>query len=433
MRQEDLVVSRLGACRVQSPLLFDSPSHGYEHHFVSDTVRIRCRLESGGASTPRDDLTYEAAGPRASLFFQPQATTAAVVTCGGLSPGLNNVIRSIFFELKENYRARRVIGIRNGYRGLNPAARLPPIELDYDFVSEIHKLGGTVLGTSRGPQDPAIMADYLESAGIDMLFCLGGDGTQRAAHAIHTEIQRRGGKIAIVGIPKTIDNDIPFVRQTFGYVTALDKASEVIRGAHVEARSVTDGMGLVKLMGRDAGFIAAGATLVSPEVNFCLVPEIPFPLDGENGFLPALEKRMRERGHAVVVVAEGAGQHLFDQAETACDASGNRLHHDIGLFLRTRITDYFQARELPLVLKYLDPSYFIRSVPAGVYDRFLSDQMARHAVHAAMAGKTGLIIGMENDRFIHVPIPTVVARTKRIEMTGDLWRSVLQITRQPRW
>ncbi|MFV2068847.1 MAG: ATP-dependent 6-phosphofructokinase [Pirellulales bacterium] len=433
MRQEDLVISSLGPCGVQSPLLFDSPSHGCEHHFVPDSVRLRCCLETGGEATEWDNLSYEEAGPRERLFFDPPHTTAAVVTCGGLSPGLNNVIRSIFYELKENYRARRVLGIRNGYLGLNPASGLPSIELDYDFVSEIHKLGGTVLGTSRGPQDPAVIVDTLESAGVDLLLCLGGDGTQRGAHAIHEEVQRRGRRIAIVGLPKTIDNDIPFVRQTFGYVTALEKASEVIRGAHVEARSVTHGIGLVKLMGRDAGFIAAGATLVSPEVNFCLVPEIPFPLDGDNGFLPALAKRMRERCHAVVVVAEGAGQHLFDEAEAACDASGNRLHRDIGPFLRTKIIDYFRERELPVVLKYLDPSYLIRSVPADVYDRFLSDQMGRHAVHAAMAGKTGLIIGMENDRFIHVPIPTVVARTKRVEMTGDLWRSVLQVTRQPRW
>ena len=240
-------------------------------------------------------------------------------------------------------------------------------------------------------------------------------------------------KRAIVGIPKTIDNDIPFVRQTFGFVTALEKASEVIRAAHVEAKDAVHGIGLVKLMGRNAGFIAAGATVVAQEVNFTLVPEIPFPLEGKDGFLQALETRMRSRGHAVVVVAEGAGQHLLAAEDERRDASGNVLNQDIGLFMRDKIKSYFSDRDFPVSLKYLDPSYLIRSVPATVYDRFLCDQMGRHAVHAAMAGKTGMLIGFEHNQFIHVPIPTVVREVKRMNVTGDMWRAALQVTRQPRW
>jgi 6-phosphofructokinase 1 len=433
IEQKDLIVTELGKCRYRSPLNLGSASHEQVGFFVPDSRRIRLDIGLPPEPGPADPLSLEEAGPREQIFFDPAETTAAIVTCGGLSPGLNNVIRSVFYELTENYGVQRVLGIRNGYLGLNPESGLKPIDMGKDYVEPIDKLGGTVLGSSRGPQQPAIMADFVLANKINILFCVGGDGTQRGAHALHEELQRRGSPIAIVGIPKTIDNDISFVRLSFGYATALEKAAEVIRGAHVEARDAVNGIALVKLMGRHAGFIAAGASVVSQEVDFTLVPEVPFPLEGENGLLAALERRMRNRAHAVIVVAEGAGQHLFDENEQRRDASGNLLHQDIGNFLRQRVADHFVQRSFPIAMKYFDPSYHIRSVPANVYDRFLCDQMARHAVHAAMAGKTGVMIGLEHDFCVNVPIPTVVKQTKRMEVSSDLWRAVLQSTAQPRW
>lgn len=433
IERKDLAVQSLGECRRDSPLNLYSDSHDAADFFVSDDVRIRLDLTVPCASNAEEILSLEEAGPRRKIFFDPQYATAALVTCGGLSPGLNNVIRSVYHELRENYGVPRLLGIRNGYLGLSPDSGLEPVVIDRNFVEPIDKLGGTVLGSSRGPQDPATMADYLQAAGIDMVFCVGGDGTQRGAHALHEELQRRGVGIAVVGIPKTIDNDIAFVRLSFGYTTALEKAAEVIRGAHVEARDAVNGIGLVKLMGRHAGFIAAGASVVSQEVDFTLVPEIPFPLEGEHGLLAALERRLRDRSHAVVVVAEGAGQHLFDEESLRRDASGNRLHEDVGRFLRRKFLTHFAEAELGVSIKYLDPSYHIRSVPANVYDRYLCDQMARHAVHAAMAGKTGVLIGQEHNKYVHVPIPTVVSQTRTMDVSGDLWRSVLQATGQPRW
>jgi 6-phosphofructokinase 1 len=434
LQQQDLTVTALGDARHQSPLMFDSPSHDRNAHFVSDSMRIRYNVEIGGPKDGEgDESSFEEAGPREKLFFDPKQTTAAIATCGGLSPGLNNVIRSVFYELTDNYKVPRVLGIRNGYLGLNPQGGREPIELNRQFVEPIDKLGGTALGSSRGPQDAAVMVDSLQAQNVDVLFCIGGDGTQRGAQQIHSEVQRRELPIAVVGIPKTIDNDIQFVRQSFGYATALEKAAEVIRSAHVEARDAVNGVGLVKLMGRHAGFIAAGAAVISQEVNFTLVPEITFPLEGEDGFLAALERRMQRRGHAVVAVAEGAGQHLFDQPELNKDASGNTLSRDIGALLRDNIVEYFARRGFPISMKYLDPSYHIRSVPANAFDRFLCDQMGRHAVHAAMAGKTGLLIGHEHNQFINLPIPTAIAQSKQMDVTGDLWRAVLQVTRQPRW
>ncbi|REJ66814.1 MAG: ATP-dependent 6-phosphofructokinase [Planctomycetota bacterium] len=432
LQQDDLQVGSLGPCTIPTPLNFASPSHPEQSHFRRDKDRICLDLTARSDDKPKP-LTFEEAGPREKLFFDPAKTTAAIVTCGGLSPGLNNVIRSVYHELVENYGVSRVLGIRNGFRGLDPAADLTPMELTLEVVERIDKVGGTVLGSSRGPVAPAVMADFLQAAGIDILFCLGGDGTQRGAHALDEELRRRAARLAIVGIPKTIDNDVPFVRLSFGYVTALEKAAEVVRAAHVEARDTIHGIALVKLMGRHAGFIAAGASVVSQEVDFTLVPEIPFPLEGEQALLGSLERRMRKRGHAVIVVAEGAGQHLFDEQEVRRDASGNLLHQEIGEFLRRRIAAHFAERDFPVAIKYFDPSYYIRSVPANVYDRYLCDQMGRHAVHAAMAGKTGLMIGCEHDHYLHVPIPAVVSQTKCIDVSDDLWRAVLEATGQPRW
>jgi 6-phosphofructokinase 1 len=423
----NLQIPNLGSCR------FESPLRAKGRTFVAETVRVRFDPLIGAGQPEEEPLSFEKAGPRERIFFEPEQTTAAFVTCGGLSPGLNNVIRSGFLELTYNYGVRRVLGIRHGYSGMHPDSGLEPITMTQRFVHDIHLLGGSVLGCSRGAQEPAITVDFLEEREIDILFCIGGDGTQRGAHAIQQEVQRRGLGKSVVGIPKTIDNDVPYVWMSFGHATALEIANDVLRGAHVEALGAPNGIGLVKLMGRDAGFIAAGAALVNQEANFVLVPEIPFPLDGEKGFLRALEHRILSRGHALVVVAEGAGQHLFARENLEHDASGNVRYEDIGVFLRERIEQHFAKRGTAINLKYIDPSYSIRSVPANAWDRTLTDHMSRNAVHAAMAGRTDVMMGSWNQSIIHVPISLAAAEKRRMPLDSDLWNSVLATTGQPNW
>jgi len=424
---EDVAVSTLGPCTFDSPL---RPAR--DGGFVPESTRILWQCEVSDEKPLETVLSFEKAGPRARLFFDPSRVTAAIVTCGGLCPGLNNVIRSATWELIFNYGVRRVLGIRYGYQGLNPAVGLPPVELTSDYVERIHYLGGTVLGSSRGNQDPAVIVDFLQSQGIDMLFCVGGDGTQRGAHAIVEEVRRRQATIAIVGVPKTIDNDICYCQETFGYQTAIEYAQKVIDCAHVEAKGAPRGIGLVKVMGRAAGFIAAGATLASQQVNFTLVPEVPFALDGPRGLLQTLAARLDGRGHAVIVVAEGAGQELFQQDVQRHDASGNVRFDDVGTLLKSRIVEYFKQLGKPVNIKYIDPSYIIRSVPANCQDSILCDQLARRAVHAAMAGKTDVMIGHWNNAFIHVPIPMAIGQSRQMDPEGELWTTLLGVTGQPR-
>jgi 6-phosphofructokinase 1 len=298
------------------------------------------------------------------------------------------------------------------------------------LVDDIHKEGGTILNTSRGPVDVVLAVDNLIRLGINILFTVGGDGTQRGGNALYQEAQKRGYPLAVVGIPKTIDNDVAYVSRTFGYLTAVEEAAKVLDRAHVEAHCVENGISLVKLMGRNAGFIAAGATIASQEVNFTLVPEVPFKLEGPNGFLTALKNRILDRAHALVVVAEGAGQDLLEQDGIERDASGNIKIQDIGPFLREKIETYFKAEKIPIVMRYIDPSYLIRSSPANAEDSILCDLFARNAVHAAMAGKTGVVIGYLHNQFVHVPVELLSSRHKSVDPHGFVWRAVLSTTGQ---
>lgn len=428
---EDLEISRLGKPLIPSKLDFASTCTDVCPEYVTDDDRVHLQVKFNAKEEERSELCFERAGPREYMYFDPSDTKVAIVTCGGLSPGLNNVIRSIFRELHYKYHTSEVYGIRNGFKGLNPANGFYPMMLTPNNVEGIHKHGGSILGSSRGVEDPTVMVETLDDIGVNILFCVGGDGTLRGAHAIWEEILRRNKKIAVVGVPKTIDNDISFVYKTFGFDTAVGKAREVLDCAHAEASGAPNGIGLVKVMGRDAGFIAANATLANLEVNFCLIPEVPFDLYGEGAFLHLLEERLKEREHAVVVVAEGAGQDLIESGEELRDASGNLLNKDIGQFLRDKIEDYFKERNIPINLKYIDPSYIIRSVPANASDAVFCDQLARHAVHAGMAGKTDLVIGLWHGVYVHVPLKLAVLQRKRIRPQGSLWTHVLEVTGQP--
>jgi 6-phosphofructokinase 1 len=414
-------VTTLGEARFPSPL----------RRTVNDALRIPEQIVRDPQVPPSPELLFELAGPRAMLFFDPKQTRAGIVTCGGLCPGLNDVIRSLFLELRHAYGVTEVLGFRGGYQGLDPARGGEPLVLTPESVDGIHREGGTVLGTSRGPVDISMAVDHLIRRGVNILFTIGGDGTQRGGNALFQEAEKRGHALAVVGIPKTVDNDVAFVSRTFGYLTAVQEAAHFLDRAHTEARSVANGISLVKLMGRHAGFIAAGATVANQDVNFCLVPEVPFKLDGPRGFLAALKERIVRRAHAVVVVAEGAGQDLLENSQAERDASGNVKLMDIGLFLREQIESYFKAEKVPIVMRYFDPNYLVRSSPANSEDSILCDLFARHAVHAAMAGKTGLVIGYLHDRFIHVPIERLTSRKKAMDPNGPAWSAVLAATGQP--
>ncbi len=375
---------------------------------------------------------FEPAGPRSQIFFDPAKVTCGLVTCGGLCPGLNNVIRAIVLTLTYAYGVSRIVGFRYGYAGLASNNGFDPIVLTPEVVDSIHEHGGSLLGSSRGPQPLGEMVDTLVQWNVGILFAIGGDGTLRGASALSQEIARRGLPISVVGIPKTIDNDLEWTERSFGFATAVEAADHVLVAAHAEARGAWNGVGLVKLMGRDSGFIAAHTSLANSDVNFCLVPEVPFQLDGESGFLHALEARLDQKHHAVVVVAEGAGQDMFQAPhQVGQDASGNARYQDIGRLLCDRITRHFAERGKAMTLKYIDPSYMIRGIPANSVDSEYCLLLGQYAVHAGMAGRTDMVVGHWNQHFTHIPIRMMVARRKQLDPEGDIWQRVLEATGQP--
>ena len=435
MKYEDFIVKTLGKTNVDSPLKIGHKKDSPIYKFVNDSDRIiydtslehflKCK-ESGEIP-----ISFEKAGPREKLFFEPAKTKVAIVTCGGLCPGLNNVIRSLVHELYYRYDISRIIGIKYGYAGLASGYNHPVVELTPATVSNIHLFGGSLLGSSRGKQDIEEIVDTLEIMNVNILFCIGGDGTLRGAHSICNEIEKRKIKIAIAGIPKTIDNDIDLIQKSFGFETAFSVAADIIRNAHNEASGAYNGIALVKVMGRDSGFIAASAAMAVQEVNFVLVPEFEFDLYGTKGFLKVLRKRLEDRKHAVIVVAEGAGQHLFEDAEKELDASGNVKHKDIGIYLKEKISEEFKNKNFPYSIKYIDPSYIVRSIPANANDSKFCNLLAQNAVHAALAGKTDFVVGFWNNQFTLMPIQMVTQKRKKIDIAGELWWNVLEATGQP--
>jgi 6-phosphofructokinase 1 len=394
--------------------------------YIRDEARVLVDVSPEGDRT----RAFERAGPRESIAFDPTSTTAAILTSGGLCPGLNAVISAVFMSLHHHYGVGRILGVPNGYAGLMPGRSAGIRPLVRDHMKSIARTGGSVLGSARIKPDVRAIVDTLQAYSIDMLFCIGGDGTQRGTHAIHEEISKRGLPIGVVGIPKTIDNDISWVQKTFGFETAVGIARDAIIAANTEAECAINGIGLVRLMGRDSGFIAAAASIAAADVNYCLVPEVPFALDGENGLLASLERRLPQRGHAVVVVAEGAGQELMPKADDRRDASGNKLHQDIGPFLKERIGAHLHAKGFDHSIKYIDPSYIIRAAPANASDQVFCTALGHAAVHAAMSGRTDMIVGSWNGQLTHVPIPLAVQGRKQVEPTGELWRTVLETTGQ---
>jgi len=419
----DTAIPNLGECKIPSPMRYcrytpdDAKATIHFTRYLDDNVGLDSTLD------------FEIAGPRSKTYFDTSKTKLAIATCGGLCPGINDVIRSIVMEAHHNYKVSAVLGVRFGLQGFIPRFGHSIWELTPDKVADIHLFGGTVLGSSRGHQPADEVVDALERMNVNVLFLIGGDGTMRAAQRIQDEVSKRRLKISVVGVPKTIDNDINFVFKSFGFDTAVEKATEAIQCAHTEAIGAPGGIGMVKLMGRESGFIAAQATLALKEVNFVLVPEVPFALQGEDGLLMALERRLRSRNHAVLVVAEGAGQNLCDVSGKQ-DASGNPVLGDICGVLRSAISKHFKEKGMDFTLKFIDPSYIIRSVPANANDRVYCGLLGQHAVHAAMSGKTGMVISMIRGNYVHLPLSLVVGERRRINVGSDYWRAVMESTGQ---
>lgn len=434
----DLKISHLGEAKIPSPLSATSGAGAKKPKYIAENEQVLFEITTETGETGRKTgkekakpLTFERAGPRRKIYFDSSKLRVGMATCGGLCPGINNVIRTLVMELYHHYGVHNIYGFQYGFAGLVPEEGYDVIQLAPNLVKDIHKNGGSILGSSRGYQKPEIIVDTLEQIGIGLFFVIGGDGTLNGALAIYEEITKRGLKISVIGIPKTIDNDILLVERTFGFETAFSIAIQAIRAAHTEAEGYPNGIGLVKLMGRHSGYIAATAAVAEPDVNCVLIPEVPFKLEGNNGLIAWLKQRLARRGHAVIVVAEGAGQEYLNIKHKDKDPSGNVKLGDIGLFLKNKFNEELDRAGVTHSLKYIDPSYIIRSAPANANDSLFCTTLAQNAVHAGLSGRTGLLVGLWHNLFTHVPLKEVVKGRKLVDTERVLWRTVLDSTGQP--
>ena len=430
----DFTIENLGECKIKSPIELSTVVGNGTANYVKDSSFVRTAVNvydtSKNDSLDSSNLMQKA-GPREYIYFSPDEVKAGICTCGGLCPGLNDVIRAVVRCLWNRYGVRDIRGFQFGYKGFFKDENYETIPLNPENVDEIHKIGGSYLGTSRGGgMRTKDIVDTLQEKGINMLFVIGGDGTQHGALAISEEVEKRGYKCSVIGIPKTVDNDFLFIDRSFGFETAVQQAKDAVASIHMEARSQINGIGLVKLMGRESGFIATAAALASHECNFCLIPEVPFEMEGPNGFLSHLEKRLEKRHHAVIIVAEGAGQELLTKTNQT-DASGNIKLADIGVFLRDQINAYFKKKNIEINLKYIDPGYQIRAAVTTASDSIYCERLGNNAVHAAMAGKTKMVVGLVHEKFVHIPINMVIASRNVVDPEGALWRDTLDATSQP--
>mgnify|MGYP002625948396 FL=1 len=431
----DFTIEQLGPCKIKSPIELSSVVGDYSANYVHDDSYVRNKVNVYTTDEPNSldaSNLLQKAGPREYIYFNPKDVRAGICTCGGLCPGLNDVIRAVVRCLWNRYGVRNILGFRYGYKGLFEDSGFDPIPLNPEIVDEIHKIGGSFLGTSRGGGD-RLMTDgvkTIKKLGINMMFVIGGDGTQRGAADLADAITKEGLDCAVIGIPKTVDNDFQLIDRSFGFETAVQQAKEAITSMHMEAHSQYNCIALVKLMGRESGFIATAAALASHETNFCLIPEVPFDMDGPNGLLANLEKRLNARHHAVIVVAEGAGQELL-QSTNQTDASGNKRLSDIGIFLRDEIKTYFAKKNFPIDLKYCDPSYQVRSAVTTASDSIYCERLGNNAVHAGMAGKTKMVVGLVHDKFVYIPTKMATMSRNVVDPEGALWRDTLDATSQP--
>ncbi|XP_027362836.1 ATP-dependent 6-phosphofructokinase 5, chloroplastic-like [Abrus precatorius] len=415
------------------------PSDEGWNGYVNDNDRVLLKTISYSSSTSAGaqcmdpgcnwvEQWVRRAGPREKIYFKPEEVKAAIVTCGGLCPGLNDVIRQIVITL-EIYGVTKIVGIPYGYRGFSDE-ELTEVPLTRKVVQNIHLSGGSLLGVSRGGPGVSEIVDSLEERGINMLFVLGGNGTHAGANAIHNECCKRRLKISVIGVPKTIDNDILLMDKTFGFDTAVEEAQRAINSAYIEAHSAYHGIGIVKLMGRNSGFIAMQASLASGQIDICLIPEVPFNLHGHHGVLSHLKYLIETKGSAVVCTAEGAGQNLL-QKTNATDASGNIIFGDIGVYIQQETKKYFKEIGVHADVKYIDPTYMIRACRANASDGILCTVLGQNAVHGAFAGYSDITVGTCNTHYAYFPIPEVISHPKLVDPNSRMWHRCLTSTGQP--
>lgn len=343
----------------------------------------------------------------------------AVNTGGGDAPGLNAVIRGIVLAAYQ--KGWEVFGIKYGYRGLLDSKQM--IRLTPEYVWDITNIGGTILGTAikddpftypvKGPDGCSIETDIsdtivsnFKSLGFDALIAIGGDGSLRIAD----KFLKKG--IPIIGVPKTIDNDISSTDVTFGFDTAMNTATEAIDKLHTTAKS-HDRVMVVEVMGRYVGWIALHSG-ISGSADVILIPEIPFDIEKVSNKIKQLA--LMGKDYAIVVVAEGAKPvggdiSVVEEKKPGAEARLGGIGKKVSEEIRRRTGK--ETRDI--VLGHLQ-----RGGAPTTFDRLLSLRFGAAAVRFIEAGMFGHMAAIRSTEIIAVPIEEAIGQMKAIPLNSDI-------------
>ena len=386
-----------------------------DSYFVEEDTLIKTNIIK---TTDSDEENYFVrAGPRKEIAWDPIHTKVAIVTCGGLCPGLNTVIRELYITLHHKYGVKFVYGVKNGYKGFYSDNL---VRLDDDIIRDIHHKGGSILGTSRGGTDVKKIVDSIAHRGISHLYAIGGNGTQKGLFEINKEIKKRGLCVSVVGIPKTIDNDLCIIDKSFGFDTSVQEAQRAIQAAKVEIEAFNNAVGIVKVMGRNSGFIAMYSSLASKDVDCCLIPEIPFDIEYDHGVLHYIKECLHKKDKILIVVSEGAGQHYINDPV-------NKNLNDFGIWL----CEVVRSNVPNVCIKYIDPTYTIRAITPNASDSIYCTILAQSAVHGAFCGYTNFIVGPVNGKHAYIPLQMAIHETNTVSEDDRMWFRLISANGQP--
>lgn len=426
---------------IQSPLVNLNSQSDPNRIIFRDNQTILQRLEKPETIGPNQTPDYEKqffikAGPRSQLQIDPNKTVAAIATCGGLCPGLNVCIYQIYRTLKYVYGVQTIYGVFDGYRGFTDDSTW--IELDDQILRNKFNEPGTFLRSSRGKQDMTLIVSNLKKKSVNSVFIIGGEGSHKGALALQSEAINQQAEISVAAIPKTIDNDIPIIDQSFGHATSIDVVVKSLKGAYAEANSIDPCLGIVKNMGRDTGHITVNSALAFGKTDLILIPEAGYNLKGENGVLAFVCQLLKEKRHVVILVSEGASASMKDAEleNEGKDKSGNTKFGDIGLHLKSEIGKYCKENGgeslEELNIKYIDPSYLQRSCEPNSFDRTMCLNISRDSVHGVMAGYSSFSTAIVAGRTVYLPLTSICSKNREyVDLLGERYQSVLQMTRQP--
>jgi 6-phosphofructokinase 1 len=372
-------------------------------------------------------------------------STFAISVGGGPAPGINGVIGAA--ATLACRRGHRVLGILDGFSHIMKGDTSRILELDEARVARIHLEGGSILHTSRAnptkkPEDLANVVKSLAALGVDYLVTIGGDDTASSANRIAGEAK---GRVQVVHVPKTIDNDLPLPKgiPTFGFETAREHGTAVVERLVLDCQT-TNRWFFIVMMGRSAGHLALGTGKAAGAPVIVIPEELrrrPIEIEDIVRVIEgAVVKRLAAgRPDGVAVIAEGIAEYMDENDPLLRDVPRDEHGHirlaevPIGRVLRTAVTDALAARGVKVTIGEKDVGYELRCGYPTAFDRDYTRDLGVGAVETLLSGRGGVLITRQEGRIVPIPFADIIdpktnkSRVRGVDVESDSYRSALAL------